>query len=315
MRSTPEGRIVVDAAIVQNPNGMRFMPGAGKTEWFQDHVCGPEMVVVPSGSFLMGSPEGESGRTNKAEVEQHHLLAAEEPRHAVEILQPFAVGRHAITRGQFAAFIAATGYETDGGADVLKDSKWKHDLKASWCNPGFTQNDSHPVVCVSWTDAKAYASWLTQTTRKRYRLLSEAEWEYVTRAVAGTTLAHAPFWWGDTITTDQANYNGNYVFGPQGKRGSYRKATVPVGSFAANPWGLFNVHGNVSEWCEDVWHKTYDGAPADGSPWVLGGEASYRVVRGGSWAVGPHGLRAANRYWITVVTRDDDQGFRVVRTV
>ena len=286
-----------------------FLPGAGKIEWFQDLPGGPEMVVVPAGGFTMGSPEGEIGRWSAEELEKYDWMGAEE-QHAVTVSRPFAVGRHAVTRGQFSAFVAATGHKTDGGAYVWKGGKVVHDPKASWRNPGFTQDDSHPVVCVSWEDAKAYTDWLSKQTVKPYRLLSEAEWEYVARAGSLT-----PFWFGDAITTDQANYDGTHAYGLHGVKGAYRKATLPVGSFAANQWGLFQVHGNVWEWCEDVWHKTYDGAPVDGSAWRQGGDPGRRVVRGGSWYLGPDNLRSAFRGWNSSVLRNFNLGFRVGRTL
>jgi formylglycine-generating enzyme required for sulfatase activity len=288
-------RVLVDAAIVHNANGKWFLPGAGKSEWFKDHEAGPEMVVVPAGGFMMGSPDNEP---------EHET--SESPQHKVTIAQPFAVARHAITRGQFAAFVSATGHKMEGGATVLKGDQWKNDPNASWCAPGFSQDDSHPVVCINWDDAKAYATWLVQITGKRYRLLSEAEREYVTRA--GTT---TPFWLGSSITHAQANYGRVVYTGP--KEGQSRRSTVPVGSFEPNPWGLYNVHGNVWEWCEDVWHENYSGAPMDGTAWLQGGEAGRRVVRGGSWSL--EDLRAAIRGKSTSDDRATEFGFRLARTL
>jgi formylglycine-generating enzyme required for sulfatase activity len=164
------------------------------------------------------------------------------------------------------------------------------DPSLSWRAPGFSQDDSHPVVCINWNDANAYTAWLSQTTAKPYRLLSEAKREYVTRA--GTL---TPFWWGSSITPAQANYNGRGVYKWGGSHGEWRQSTVPVGSFEPNPWGLYNVHGNVFEWCEDVWHSNYSGAPVDGSAWLKGGDVSRRVLRGGSWLSDPGRLRSAFR--------------------
>jgi formylglycine-generating enzyme required for sulfatase activity len=243
-----EGCIFIEAAITQNANGEWFLPGAGRAEWFKDQETSPEMVVVPAGSFKMGSPDDEPERQRM-----------EGPQRKVTIAQPFAVARHAITRGQFAAFVTATGYEIPKGAPVRKGDQWVHDPKASWRVPGFFQDDSHPVVCINWDDAKAYAAWLSQTTGKPYRLLSEAEREYVARA--GTT---TPFWWGSSITSAQANYDSRLSYGGGESKGEWRKSTVSIDSFEANPWGLYNVHGNVWEWCEDVWHVSYSGAPLDG---------------------------------------------------
>jgi formylglycine-generating enzyme required for sulfatase activity len=164
------------------------------------------------------------------------------------------------------------------------------------------------VINVSWDDAKAYVAWLAKKTGKSYRLLSEAEREYVTRA--GTT---TPFWWGNSISTSQANYNGNYTYG-NGVKGEFRQRTVPVDSFAPNPWGLYQVHGNVYDWMEDCWHDSYQGAPADGSAWTSG-DCSRRVVRGGSWIDTPDVLRSANRNRSSSDGRIVNLGFRVGRTL
>lgn len=298
-----EGRIKIDAKIVHGASDGWFKPGAGQAEWFQDMVGGPEMVVVPNGSFMMGSPEDEPQR-------ESWQTGTESPQHTVTHPKPFAVGRHAITRGQFVAFVNETGHKTEGGALVWTGSEWKHDPKASWRAPGFQQDDSHPVVCVNLDDAKAFTTWLAKRTGKTYRLLTEAEWEYAARAGTMT-----PFWWGASITPSQANYNGNGVYEGGGAKGEWRKKTVPVASFEANPWGLFNVHGNCWEWCEDVWHDSYIGAPTDGSAWLQGGEQGRRVVRGGSWGSDPQDLRSANRGRNDTVDRDYGLGFRLGRTL
>ena len=164
-------------------------------------------------------------------------------------------------------------------------------------------------MCVNWEDARAYVNWLSRETGKPYRLLSEAEWEYSARA--GTT---GPFHFGATISTDQANYDGNYIYG-SGREGVYRKKTVPVGSFPANGFGLHAVHGNVWEWVEDCWHASYRGAPSDGSVWVTGGDCGSRVLRGGSWISLPRDLRSADRNGITAGIRNYFSGFRVTRTL
>jgi formylglycine-generating enzyme required for sulfatase activity len=162
------------------------------------------------------------------------------------------------------------------------------------------------VINVSWDDAKAYVAWLSEKTGKVYRLLSEAEREYVTRA--GTT---TPFWWGSSISSDQANYVGDFSY-DGGPKGEWRNRTVPVDSFEQNPWGLYQVHGNVWEWTEDCYHGDYKGAPADGSPW---GDCDYRVLRGGSWDIAPQDLRAAARFGLPPYIRSGSTGFRVGRTL
>ncbi|MDX2158727.1 MAG: SUMF1/EgtB/PvdO family nonheme iron enzyme [Hyphomicrobiaceae bacterium] len=297
----PKDRIKVDALTTHGVSDGWFKPGAGKTEWFKDHAHGPEMVVVPTGSFTMGSPESEPER-------EPWLKGSESPQRQITFRKPFAVGRHAVTRGQFAAFFNNTGYKTEGGAFGWTGTEWKHDPKYSWRNPGFAQDDSHPVVCVNWDDAKAYVQWLSEQTGTPYKLLSEAEWEYVTRA--GTT---TPFWWGSAITPKQANYDGNFTYAGGGSKGEYRQATAPAGSFDANPWGLFNVHGNVWEWCEDVWHDSLNGIPEDGAP-RMEGDPSRRVLRGGSWGSIPQYLRSAYRGGSSSGDRGNGIGFRVGRT-
>jgi formylglycine-generating enzyme required for sulfatase activity len=233
------------------------------------------MVVVPAGSFIMGSPDSETDRARY-----------EEPQHRVTFTRQFAVGKFAVTFEEWDACVA------DGGCNgyVPKDESWGRGRR--------------PVINVSWDDANAYAAWLSGKTGKSYRLLNEAEREYVTRA--GTV---TPFWWGAAISPKQANYNGTYIYG-NGPAGEYRKRTLPVNSFQANRWGLYQVHGNVWEWTQDCWHENYDGAPSDSSAWEAG-RCGYRVVRGGSWVTYPGDLRAANRGRFVPHFRSNFQGFRL----
>lgn len=239
----------------------------------------PEMVVVPAGSFIMGSPDSE---LNRAKYEG--------PQHRVTFARQFAVGKFAVTFDEWDACV------TDGGCSGYSPSD------KSW------GRDRRPVINVSWNDANAYVAWLSAKTGKSYRLLSEAEREYTARA--GTRTA---FWWGPAISPRQANYNGTYIYG-NGPTGEYRQRTVPVDSFRSNPWGIFQVHGNVWEWTQDCWHENYTGAPADGSPWEAG-RCDYRIVRGGSWAAYPGDLRSAQRGRFAVDFRSDSLGFRVARTL
>jgi formylglycine-generating enzyme required for sulfatase activity len=264
---------------------------------FKDCPDCPEMVVVPAGHFTMGSPAGEEDRYD-----------TEGPQHEVTIGKSFAVGRFAITRGEYAAFVREMNHAIGEKCYTYEGNKWEERSGRSFRNPGFFQDDGHPIVCVNWDDAKAYTAWLSKKTGKGYRLLSEAEREYVTRAGATTT-----FWWGGSIRTTQANYNGNYPYG-SGSKGEYRKHTVAVDSFEPNPWGLFNVHGNVWEWTEDCWHENYQGAPADGSAWTSG-DCSRRVSRGGSWFHYPRTLRSAYRGGDPTGGRYFSQGFRLARTL
>jgi formylglycine-generating enzyme required for sulfatase activity len=167
---------------------------------------------------------------------------------------------------------------------------------------------------VNWHDAQAYIAWLSNTSGASYRLPSEAEWEYVCRA--GTV---TPFWWGSSITPEQANYDGSAEpYRSGGKKGEFRKRPVPAKSFEANPWGLYQVHGNVWEWCEDVWHDSYADKPetlkATGKAWTAA-RSRVRVLRGGSWFSYPGVLRAAYRFYNDPGFRILNFGFRVARTI
>ena len=285
---------------------------AGTT--FRDCPGCPEMVVVPSGRFQMGSPSSEAGRDDN-----------EGPVHAVTISRPFAVGVHEVTRGELARFVSATGRSMGdyscfmNEAGVTEESSGRH-----WRNPGFRQTDDHPVVCVNWEDAQAYVQWLSRKTGEAYRLLSEAEWEYVARA--GTKTAR---YWGESERGQCRYANGadrtvkrNLV-----KRNNwwYLRWTVvdcddghfhtaPVGSYEANGYKLHDVLGNVKEFTEDCWNDSYAGAPRDGSAWTSG-DCSWRVVRGGSWDYSPRYLHSAHRTWAAPGYGRGDVGFRVARTL
>jgi formylglycine-generating enzyme required for sulfatase activity len=238
----------------------------------------PEMVVVPAGSFTMGSPDSEQGHG-----------AMEIPQHKVTIAKLFAIGRFTVTFDEWDACVA------DGGCNGYRpsDQGWGRGRR--------------PVINVSWDDSKTYVAWLSRKTGKTYRLLSEAEREYVTRA--GTT---TPFWWGGSISTSQANYNGNFTYAG-GAIGEYRQSTVLVNSFEPNPWGFYQVHGNVWDWVDDCYDGSYAGAPSDGSAWISG-DCSRHVVRGGSWHSTPQLLRSADRTSLSTEVRSSGLGFRVGRT-
>ena len=223
---------------------------------------------------------------------------------------PFAVGKFHLTVDQFSAFVAETGYNAESECYRLKtDGKWDQQHQGrSWRNPGFAQTGSHPAVCLSWNDVSAYVAWLVRKTGKNYRLLTEAEREYATRAGTTTT-----FWWGPSISTRQANYNGTTAYGG-GPTGEDRQKTVAVELFQPNPWGLYQVHGNVWEWVEDCWHDSYAGAPSNGSAWISG-NCSMRTFRGGSWNFVPGALRSAARGFSNPALRLVDVGLRLGRTL
>ena len=252
-----------------------------KKQQFRDCKECPEMVLVPSGSYMMGSPLSESGRDND-----------EGPRHRVTFLEPFAVGKYEVTFAQWDACVVA------GGCNGYRPD-----------DRGFGQG-RRPVINVNWKDAKSYVEWLSRETRKQYRLLSEAEWEYAARA--GTT---GPFHFGSTISTDQANYDGDYTYG-SGRKGVDWQKTVPVGSFPANRYGLHDVHGNVSEWVGGCGHGNYEDARGDGRARTARVDDCRHMVRGGAWDLRPAALRSAERIVVpSAVARSVTIGFRVARTL
>ena len=278
---------------------------------FRDCAECPEMMVIPSGDFLMGTALGEEDRENLAAEFRHRS----EPQRRVQVAR-FAVGRFEVTRGQYRVFAEATGRSSDGcfawvGGDFTLDRK------RDWRNPGFPQDDTHPVICVSWQDAAAYVRWLSERTGTRYRLPSEAEWEYAARAGAVT----ARFWGdggnmqcayangADRATATSASGAGAYGIASCDDGYAY---TAPVGRFRANAFGLHDMLGNVGEWTEDCWNENYAGARSDGRA-VSTGDCALRAVRGGSWDDAPTGLRAAYRVGSPTTVRLYSRGFRVAR--
>jgi formylglycine-generating enzyme required for sulfatase activity len=233
-------------------------------------IC-PEMAVLPPGSFMMGGKPGEEAWS-----------ALEAPRHRVTIPYALAVAVTPITFEQWSACAS------DGGCNGYTPGDY-----------GFGRGD-RPVVAVSWNDAQGYVAWLSAKTGRRYRLLSEAEWEYAARA--GTDTA---YYWGDAVGSGHAACNGcGSAFD--------KKSTAPVASFAPNAFGLHDMAGNVMQWTADCWTPNYDGAPADGSA-RTDGDCSRRVVRGGNWFIRPFALRAGFRRQVPQGMRDDIFGFRVAR--
>jgi len=290
------------------------LPASNKTSGavFRDCADCPEMVVIPAGWFQMGTAPGEEEREGLSEPFRNRSL----PQRQVQV-RSFSAGRFEVTRGEYRIFAEATGHRDDG-CFVWTGSGFELDQSRSWRNPGYRQDDRHPVVCVSWNDAVAYAGWLSQKTGRDYRLLSEAEWEYAARA--GTATAR---FWGDDEEAGCVHANGAdlttaaQVPGANGwplARCSDRYAyTAPVGSYRANAYGLHDMLGNVWEWTQDCWNGNYVGAPTDASAWAAG-DCSLRAVRGGSWEDAPLGLRAAYRVGSPNVIRVYIRGFRVART-
>jgi formylglycine-generating enzyme required for sulfatase activity len=248
-----------------------------------------DMVLIPGGSFLMGSPEEELERYEN-----------ESPQHLVT-LPTFFMGKYAVTQAQWQAVAALPKVDRDLNPD-----------------PAHFKGVDHPVERISWHEAIEFCARLAQHTGRPYRLPSESEWEYACRAGSST-----PFYFGETITTELANYcgedrtiNDNFYSGSYGRgsKGVYREETTPVGSFPANAFGLFDMHGNVLEWCEDHWHSNYENAPVDGTAWLDADadEEARHVLRGGSWLNNPRLCRSASRGYYVAGVRDDSFGFRVV---
>ena len=279
------------------PQSEKIAPKVAAGTIFKDCAECPEMVVVPAGGFTMGSSSKEQALANAGGYDDL-MTDWERPQHYVQI-NSFAAGRGVVTRGEFANFVRATGYSTDS-EKFNTCFEWSDGTTGpvfisaiyNWRSVGFPQSDDHPVVCLSFNDAQAYIDWLNQKSGKRFRLFSEAEWEYAARGGTQT-----PFWWGSSVTISQANYKGSAASFNGSPKGQWRQATVPAKSFRANPFGLFNVHGNVSEWVEDCWHQSYNGAPKDGSVWNTDCDAEV-TIRNGAWNSESAGMRSAVRFGI-----------------
>ncbi|WP_165498123.1 SUMF1/EgtB/PvdO family nonheme iron enzyme [Siculibacillus lacustris] len=249
---------------------------------FKECANCPEMVVIPAGLTMIGSPDGESGHE-----------ASEAPRTFVRIDRPLAVGRDAVTFAEWDACVA------DGacGNHLPGDMGWGR--------------GSRPVIFVSWHDGQAYTGWLSRKTGAVYRLLSETEWEHAARACRDAECRDLPFGFGQTIRPDQANYDTRQSYGGGNKAQAMRR-TVPTRAFRPNGFGLFDIVGNVATWVADCWNPTLAGLPPNGSPRTTG-DCSGRVLRGGSWNDPPIALRSAARAWDVATTRQPHIGLRVAR--
>jgi formylglycine-generating enzyme required for sulfatase activity len=261
----------------------------GEAQFFLEQLSdevGIQMMLIPEGSFNMGSPEDEQERS-----------PSEEPVHLVKV-PSFFMDKYPVTQAQWKIVASLPQVNREINPD-----------------PSYFKGDNRPVECVSWYDAVESCQRLSQHTNRTYRLPTEAEWEYACRV--GTT---TPFHVGETITTDLANYcgtdhkeyswSGSYGRGPLGE---YREETTAVDHFEiANGFGLCDMHGNVWEWCLDHWHENYEGAPNDGSAWLTDDEDAFRVLRGGSWINNPGRCRSASRFNYDPDTDLNLFGFRVV---
>jgi formylglycine-generating enzyme required for sulfatase activity len=299
----PLGLVAIWAATRQTPP-------AGKTmDRPITNSIGMTFALIPAGAFLMGSPAGDRDASD-----------LEKPQHRVRIAEPFYLGIHEVTRGQFRRFVDETGYSTDAekdgrggwGCDVQAGTR-EQDPRYTWRDPGFVQTDEHPVVNVSWNDAVAFAGWLSRKEGKRYRLPTEAEWEYACRA--GTT---GRFWFGD-------NPEGLAAVGNVADRTLREKSpespgiaardgyvyTAPVGRFRANAFGLSDMHGNVWEWCSDEYRDHYYPLLSEEAP-TASSEPPARPVRGGSWDDEPRHCRSAATLRHLRDDRSFSVGFRLV---
>jgi formylglycine-generating enzyme required for sulfatase activity len=289
---------------------------------FRDCADCPELVVIPAGSNDMGSDAVPLDSVRRVgPVDLDYIASSEAPRHRISIARPYALGRYEITRAQYARFVAETARpdpEACAVHDAVKDS-WAVALPGySWRNPSYPQQDDHPVACTNFLDASDYAAWLSRITGQHYRLPSEAEWEYAARA--GT---HTARYWGDSSETicERAQIGTTATaerlgFTRHWRRvlicGSDRAFTLPVGSFAPNPFGLYDMLGNVVEVTADCFHDNFTGAPADGSVWNEP-DCHRHVGKGGGFLSPPLYARAANRGASPNDLRHFSQGFRLLR--
>lgn len=309
IQAAQQGKTAVASEAAQVPkagkkakaSGVAQAPKAGKI--FRDCPTCPEMVVIPSGSFAMGSPGSEAGRDDD-----------EGPVHRVNVAA-FALGKTEVTRGQFAAFVKKTEYSAGDKCWTLDGGKVE-ERDGNWQELHYAQDDSYPVGCLNWKDAQAYTEWLSRMTGKKYRLPTEAEWEYAARGNTRTAR-----YWGDkpdeactyanvADKTAQAQIRGASSWSVH-KCSDGFDYTAPTGSFEANAFGLKDMLGNVWEWTEDSYHDSYEGAPTDGSAWQ--GDGAKRVLRGGSWNNAPRNVRAAVRNGYKPKLRFSFFGFRVAR--
>jgi formylglycine-generating enzyme required for sulfatase activity len=274
------GRMPIPVKLLSPANEASLKP----SDAFKECETCPEMITVPAGNFVMGSPPAERARE-----------PAEGPQQQVVFRNKFAAGRSAVTFEEWNACVA------EGGCSAYRPGDY------GW------GGGKRPVINVSWNDAQAYVKWLSDKTGAPYRLLSEAEREYVTRGCSSAACPSTPFWFGVEISPTRANYDWRFSY--EGSAKAQRTGrTVATDASEANPFGLLHVHGNVREWVEDCWNPNLAGLPRDGAPRTTG-DCSSHVVRGGSWADEPKDLRSAKRSWEVASERRAQIGFRVARTL
>jgi len=278
-------------------------------------VC-PELAVVPPGQFMMGSPP---------DAPELDPASGESPAIEISFSRPFLVSKREITVGEFRRYVEATGTKAVPGCRIWAGGQWVQDPDRSWRDPGFAAapRDDDPVVCVSWNDARAYAEWLSSESGKRYRLPSEAEWEYVARG--GTPF---PRYWGEhdsredlplSLACDYANvYDSSAVDAlrfpyPNARCSDGATGLAPVAQYKPNAFGVHDIIGNAREWVMDCFTGSYAGRPQDVRAWTWQGGCELKGVRGGSFASRPRDARAPARGAELTGHRQSDLGVRVVR--
>lgn len=287
----------------QNNDLLRLAPGTV----FRDCARCPELVLIAPGSLTVATPESVAGLTGHGE-----------PRRTLAIPSAIGMGKYEVTRAQFAHFVRESGHAVSGGCFVWSDGKYVQNASRDWRHPGFAQTDKDPVVCVNWNDAKAYTEWLTKQTGKRYRLPTEAEWEYAARAGS-----QRPQPWGkkasaacryanvaDASAKRKVPGTASWTFHTCNDKHAY---TAPVGSYRPNAYGLYDMMGNVWEWTEECWKEEGPNAASNGRGGP-GAECGERVLRGGSWVDSPAFVRYDFRFRIGAGDHDCYIGFRVART-
>ena len=296
------------------------LPKPGST--FKDCADCPEMVVIPPGQFVMGSTADETTREGTPDRD----AANEKPQHQVNISYSFAVMKFEVTRKDFASFVTATQREMAEGCKIWdkEANAWGiMDADANWKNPGFAQADNHPVVCVQWADATAYADWISKKSGKKYRLLTDAEFEWILRGTSSGKANQTVRWWGDD--REQACLFANVS---DLTKAAIQKLppdpattfqckdgytyTAPAGSFKANPLGVHDAFGNAWEWVQDCFAESYVGAPANGDA-REDGDCSERVIRGGAWHADPWYLHSAKHDWAPPELNTARVGIRIAR--
>jgi formylglycine-generating enzyme required for sulfatase activity len=307
-------RLYLAALIACAPAAMAQTPAPAAAA--RDCETCPELAVVPPGQFAMGSAP------DAVELDR---TTGESPAVGLSFTRPFLISRREITVGEFRRFVEATGAAPSPGCRVWLGGQWVQERDRGWLDPGFAlpPRDDEPVVCVNWDDARAYAEWLSQQSGKRYRLPSEAEWEYVARG--GTSY---PRYWGErdsredlvlSLACDYANvYDASAVEAlrlpwPNARCSDRAVALAPGAQYKPNAFGVFDIIGNAREWVMDCYTASYLGRPEDSRAWTWQGGCERRGVRGGSWASRPRDARAPARGAEPTAHRQSDLGFRVVR--